>query len=1082
MYSYIRRTALAGTVLLSAFSLAAVPAQASDSGATGAPQRVIVILRDQLGGLPMRTRATERSHTAAHDQAPVMAQLRKSGGTRIGGMTLINAVSATLRPDAVARIREDGRVAAVVPDLPLRLPEADRGVSAAAGATSTAAVATGTACPKDPAKPLVEPEALRLTHTDAAQRTATGKGVKVAVVSDGLDADNPEFIRPDGSHVVTDRQDFGGDGVNADTGGGEAFGDASAIAAQGSRTYDLSTQLPYAGLPKGCTFRVRGFAPGVQLMDLRVSFTASSVVRAVQYAVEHHADVINESFGSNLYPDPATDPERLADDAAVAAGVTVVSGSGDSGPSGTVGSPASDPDVIAVGASTSFRLAAQAYGYRKWTSDNIAPLSSGGTTPGNRLVDLVAPGMVSMAACTVDPRWSDCTRPTQVFGGTSESGPFVAGAAADVIQAYGDAHGGARPSPDLVKRILTGTATDLRAPVGEQGAGLLDTDAAVRAARAVDTVSGDRKSTELVPSVGQLRVVGLPGAQRNTSVALTNTADRAQRVTMTSRTAGARTFLTERKVTVGSPLANGTREGSLAARPFTVRVPKGTPLLDAEMVWPGTADSGKLVLVLLDPVGRLTQVSYDYDGGVNSNHQHVDVHDPRPGTWTVKLVWGNGRMLLQDKPLKPGSYRGPVSVRITGHRYARAGVPEQTRVVPAGGTARFPVRIPLPRTAGDAPFSLQFASDSGTRLSLPVARRTLIPTDPRPGHSTSFSATVTGGVGRDVGQTGGYYLDVPPGRRDLSIELTAEDPAPTLVYYLVSPDDQVLARDVDRTAGDHSAPTKYASLTVDRPAAGRWTLIVGLPDAVSGKAFSRQITGKVRFDSVTATAPGLPDSASRVLRRGSTLTVPVRVRNPGPAVRQYFLDARLDTTSDLPVRQFGSDKSGTAQVNGDGPAWSVPTHTTELVATATADRPVDLTMFPATTSPQVVAQAGSGDTTVATATAGELASGPWTTVVDDPGPFTDRPAGTGTAKVTLTATTRTLDPAAKASTGAFWDPDADWNPVEAATGTTATMHLTLTPTAPVGTVVHGTVYIDTYSGFGLEGSELTGIPYTYTVG
>ncbi|WP_326665737.1 S8 family serine peptidase [Streptomyces canus] len=177
--------------------------------------------------------------------------------------------------------------------------------------------------------------------------------------------------------------------MNADTTGGEAFGDASAIAAQGSRTYDMSAQLPYAKLPKGCTFRVRGFAPGAQLMDLKVfgaqAFT-SGFVRAIQYAVAHHADVLSQSFGSNFYPDAATDPIRLADDAAVAAGVTVVASSGDSGTSGTVGSPASDPNVIGVGATTSFRLAAQAYGYRKWTSRSTRrprppPVSSGTSTP-----------------------------------------------------------------------------------------------------------------------------------------------------------------------------------------------------------------------------------------------------------------------------------------------------------------------------------------------------------------------------------------------------------------------------------------------------------------------------------------------------------------------------------------------------------------------------------------------------------------------------------------------------------------------------------------------------------------------------
>ncbi|MFD1045943.1 hypothetical protein ACFQ1S_10385 [Kibdelosporangium lantanae] len=54
-------------------------------------------------------------------------------------------------------------------------------------------------------------------------KTTTGKGVKVAYVADGIDVNNPDFIRPDGSHVFYDYQDFSGDGVNDDSGGGEAF-------------------------------------------------------------------------------------------------------------------------------------------------------------------------------------------------------------------------------------------------------------------------------------------------------------------------------------------------------------------------------------------------------------------------------------------------------------------------------------------------------------------------------------------------------------------------------------------------------------------------------------------------------------------------------------------------------------------------------------------------------------------------------------------------------------------------------------------------------------------------------------------
>ena len=158
-----------------------------------------------------------------------------------------------------------------------------------------------------------------------------------------------------------------------------------------------------------------------------------------------HVNVLNESLGNNYYPDDqaSLDLIKQANDAAVAAGTTVTDSSGDAGITSTIGTPATDPNVIAVGASTTYQLPTQLgyggaqFGVTGWLNDNISALSSSGFEQDGRVIDVVAPGELNWALCSTDTaKYDECTdfrgnpSPVIEFGGTSESAPLTAGVAA----------------------------------------------------------------------------------------------------------------------------------------------------------------------------------------------------------------------------------------------------------------------------------------------------------------------------------------------------------------------------------------------------------------------------------------------------------------------------------------------------------------------------------------------------------------------------------------------------------------------------------------------------------------------------
>ena len=204
----------------------------------------------------------------------------------------------------------------------------------------------------------------------------------------------------------------------------------------------------------------------------------------------------------------------MANDAAVKAGVTVTVSTGDAGVTNTIGSPATDPNVISAGASTTYRAYAQtgvgditAPGVKGWLDNNISGLSSGGFAQNGSTVDVVAPGDLNWALCTAEP--GDVRRLHQLrrqaaprsscTGGTSEAAPLTAGVAALVIQAYREAHNGATPSPAVVKQIIVSTAREHQRP-GRPAGGRPDRRLPGGARRRRPTTSTSRAGTPSWPA------------------------------------------------------------------------------------------------------------------------------------------------------------------------------------------------------------------------------------------------------------------------------------------------------------------------------------------------------------------------------------------------------------------------------------------------------------------------------------------------------------------------------------------------------------------------------------------------------
>jgi subtilisin family serine protease len=269
---------------------------------------------------------------------------------------------------------------------------------------------------------------LRLPQAHAMVR---GMNVTIAVIDSGIDAKHPEL-----ANSVSDSFDALGSKEGPHTHG---TGIAGAIVAHAR----LMGSAPEARL-----IAIRAFGSGAKGAES----TSYVILRGLDYAVEHGAQIINMSFAGPK--DPLVERGIAA---TAARGIVMVAAAGNAGAKSPPLYPAANPNVIAV------------------SGTNAQEKLFAASNRGNHIA-IAAPG-ADIFLPAPDEKY-------QITSGTSFSAAYVSGVAALIMER--------NPAlkPADVRAILTNTARDLGTPGRDDqfGAGEADAFAAVTAAAAAPAV------------------------------------------------------------------------------------------------------------------------------------------------------------------------------------------------------------------------------------------------------------------------------------------------------------------------------------------------------------------------------------------------------------------------------------------------------------------------------------------------------------------------------------------------------------------------------------------------------------------
>jgi subtilisin family serine protease len=290
--------------------------------------------------------------------------------------------------------------------------------------------------------------------TQAWAAQTAHRRVVVAVIDTGVDIDHPDLV----NSLWVNAAEQGGVGHTDDDHNGfvdDVSGwdfkdhDADPTPASGTANSHGTHIAGVIASEQDNAVGVSGVCPDCRIMALRIGaasgFTLGDELKAIAYAIQNHADVINLSFGSVIWS-PA---ERAAIGKAGNRGILVVAAAGNSSADNDIqfydsdkahAVPALAPlypatytlsNILSVAASND----RDQYGYFSQCRGRVALWHCAFTSWGHDSVDVAAPGVDILSTVRVGEgsgSYNDC----EVSDGTSFASPMVAGIAGLVLSEH----------------------------------------------------------------------------------------------------------------------------------------------------------------------------------------------------------------------------------------------------------------------------------------------------------------------------------------------------------------------------------------------------------------------------------------------------------------------------------------------------------------------------------------------------------------------------------------------------------------------------------------------------------------------